>query len=366
MTAFEFPPELELKILQIAANDSHRTALALVRVCRRIQTWIDPILYATIVLDEGNSRLLLHAVEAKGDVFIGKHVKNVYIRVQRFDEEDLLFPSGSAIRIEDRRCMRWTLSKCKGVEEVLVRRGDPYSRGSVDVSDIWEVFLSSANHPTHLTTHSNDSPDNDITASSVVSFLANITHLDTKIVPMNWATYLPSLSATVPSLTHLAMCWSGRSWKPATDPSALADFVAQHAGVEVILLLTRNAHTDLDVLQSDAFDIGSLRVVLEYDYSDNEGILFSPPTHYGCSGVSVTSLDDWDESSVSSSNSTRYNRAMKDMYRHSVRWKWAERKVQQQLASGKHDFSEVIEHLEANLYDEWEGAGDFEGIRDSD
>jgi len=73
------PPSLPLEvgrmIVEIAAAEDSHTATVLERVARRVQAWVDPILYRNVALTEGNMNRFLYTIQAKTKVFLASHIK---------------------------------------------------------------------------------------------------------------------------------------------------------------------------------------------------------------------------------------------------------------------------------------------------
>ncbi|KAI5889114.1 uncharacterized protein SCHCODRAFT_02585065 [Schizophyllum commune H4-8] len=77
----ELPPELEWVIVEYAARIHPETAYTLALVAPRFKTWIDTLLYSSLVLDYPLTRptLLLRTITDRDPDFIARTVKRIYI-----------------------------------------------------------------------------------------------------------------------------------------------------------------------------------------------------------------------------------------------------------------------------------------------
>ncbi|KAJ7489319.1 hypothetical protein FB451DRAFT_686851 [Mycena latifolia] len=77
-TAPVFPPELEREIFETAAVRHRNTIPALLRVARRVLTWIEPLLYRVIRLDDASmAHAVRRAMQTKPAGFFQKSVRYV-------------------------------------------------------------------------------------------------------------------------------------------------------------------------------------------------------------------------------------------------------------------------------------------------
>ncbi|KAJ6471757.1 hypothetical protein C8R47DRAFT_1324843 [Mycena vitilis] len=78
---FSFPPELERELFETTALRYTNTIPTLLRVCRRSQLWIEPLLYRVLVLVSWNPRLdaILSATASKSPAFLRRSVRHVLL-----------------------------------------------------------------------------------------------------------------------------------------------------------------------------------------------------------------------------------------------------------------------------------------------
>ncbi|KAJ7437791.1 hypothetical protein B0H11DRAFT_2106294 [Mycena galericulata] len=74
---FSFPEDLERLIFEQAAADDRRTACRLALVARRVQSWVEPTIYRSIVLTSYNSPAAPFA--SKSPEFYRRHVKQLWM-----------------------------------------------------------------------------------------------------------------------------------------------------------------------------------------------------------------------------------------------------------------------------------------------
>ncbi|KAJ6458042.1 hypothetical protein C8R47DRAFT_1203298 [Mycena vitilis] len=101
------PPELEREIFEITAIQDPRSIPALLRVCRRVHTWVEPLLYRILIIFEWNSRLA-SALTSKPAAFLKAAVRHAYLHLDG---------SQKAVKVAE------ILSKCSGIIN-LVLGGD--------------------------------------------------------------------------------------------------------------------------------------------------------------------------------------------------------------------------------------------------
>ncbi|KAJ7619629.1 hypothetical protein FB45DRAFT_931252 [Roridomyces roridus] len=216
------PPELERDIFELVVSidtdfttdyRSHQhvgdTVLVLPRVCRRVQSWIEPLIYERVTLLL-NSRLggrdpftaLLSTVDARPATFFAAHVKHLYL--------DRTVPLSTVTRI---------LSVCTGV----VSFGCHHP--SSDVAPV----LSSLPLRRLLVAELSFSD-----LSTLPPWGSSLTHLGlSSVIPTSASTIL----AQLPSLTHLAVDSSKLPYGVKLGPVVTA-LLAAVPHVRFLVLLT--------------------------------------------------------------------------------------------------------------------------------
>ncbi|KAJ7621458.1 hypothetical protein FB45DRAFT_141443 [Roridomyces roridus] len=99
----KLPPELEMEIFRTAARLAPQTISHLLCVAHRAFTWIEPILYETLILSSSTSL----ALETKPPSFWARNVRNVHI-----------------VKSPDKALVLSTLSACTGLESLMVLRDE--------------------------------------------------------------------------------------------------------------------------------------------------------------------------------------------------------------------------------------------------
>ncbi|KAK7058008.1 hypothetical protein R3P38DRAFT_1191526 [Favolaschia claudopus] len=74
-----FPPELEREILETAAYRDRSLIPSLLRVCRRVHHWIEPLLYRVLVLNDGPDPRLLAAFQSKPTPFLRQNLRHFFV-----------------------------------------------------------------------------------------------------------------------------------------------------------------------------------------------------------------------------------------------------------------------------------------------
>ncbi|KAF8216922.1 hypothetical protein K438DRAFT_1798028 [Mycena galopus ATCC 62051] len=175
---FSFPPELEREIFETTAACFPGFIPTLLRVCRRSQIWIEPLLYRVVIISStrSNSPLLLSALASKTPTFLQTAVRHILIH----DYDDSDTPDS-------------LLAKCSGIVSLS-------TDGKLDPERMKMRLQKLA-----LTVPSEKSTWN--LAGFTHPLLVSITHLDLyqgdTWGPGTWRDW--SGLASLPVLTHLAL-----------------------------------------------------------------------------------------------------------------------------------------------------------------
>ncbi|KAJ7185027.1 hypothetical protein C8R46DRAFT_470254 [Mycena filopes] len=81
---FSFPLELEREIFETAALQDVRTIPTLLRVCRRVFVWVEPLLYRVVIIPS-NTAPILHPVRSKPSTFLQMAVRHLFIGPSKKD-----------------------------------------------------------------------------------------------------------------------------------------------------------------------------------------------------------------------------------------------------------------------------------------
>lgn len=180
------PFELEQDIFQNAANADRRSALSLALVARRVQLWVEPIIYNRVALQYGGSesaRILegfMSAIKTKPASFFASYVKTL-----------LLSDIPACIVME-------ILAVCTGLADLRVWPHTP--------SVVTRFVVASSIRPIHLSFSAEYLAAHGSAPDFSLPFYQELTHLelhDTWGQLMSWA---PSF-AMLPELTHLAFAF---------------------------------------------------------------------------------------------------------------------------------------------------------------
>ncbi|KAJ6531167.1 hypothetical protein B0H19DRAFT_471810 [Mycena capillaripes] len=103
MEGFSFPLDLEREIFETAAVRSRAMIPTLLRVCRRVHVWLEPLLYRVVGAD---SRLPISAVESKPATFLQNAVRH------------FLYNKGSTLRSKE--WQKTLLSNCPDITNLFI------------------------------------------------------------------------------------------------------------------------------------------------------------------------------------------------------------------------------------------------------
>ncbi|TRM70238.1 hypothetical protein BD626DRAFT_563901 [Schizophyllum amplum] len=166
------PPELELAIVEFTVRAHPEIATTLALVAQRFQTWVEAILYETIVLDypPSGTNLFLRTLKERPSTFFERTVKRIYITTS--------VPAEDAARV---------LAVCTGASDVTC----------------WTRPTPPIQYSKHLRRLSVDSQS---LLASPITVSPHITHLDLVnppplADPHRWA----CIFAQFPKLTHVAL-----------------------------------------------------------------------------------------------------------------------------------------------------------------
>ncbi|KAF8868800.1 hypothetical protein BD779DRAFT_1591568 [Infundibulicybe gibba] len=198
------PPELERDIFELAARTHRGTAVNLTLVARRVQIWIERVIYEVVSLSDRNKcSSFLRTLNTRSVQFFDEHVKALCL--------PYYLDMDQASRI---------LSVCRHVNnlECWAQRGSsPFSLCSAPQLDPLSSSSPSSTPPQTVPAPLLPCPSRlsvnmrDLFHSSPPDFslqlFANITHLRVADSWLFWSTW-PSF-APIPILTHLALDFSG-------------------------------------------------------------------------------------------------------------------------------------------------------------
>ncbi|KAG1771629.1 hypothetical protein EV702DRAFT_1270818 [Suillus placidus] len=180
------PFELEQDIFENAANSDRRSALSLALVARRVQFWVEPVIYNCVALQYGGSesaRVLegfISATKTKPASFFARYVKTL-----------LLSDIPTCFMME-------ILAVCTGLTDLRVW---PYTP-----SPVTQFVVASSIRPTHLYFSAEHLAAHGRPPNFSLPLFQELTHLelhDTWGQLMAWA---PNF-AMLPQLTHLALAF---------------------------------------------------------------------------------------------------------------------------------------------------------------
>ncbi|KAF9456249.1 hypothetical protein BDZ94DRAFT_1178128 [Collybia nuda] len=185
----ELPMELEREVIEWAAR-AHRTcAVKLALVGKRFQAWSEPIIYETVVLDEGypatSTTMFLRTLRSRPAEFFAQNVKNIYLTsaIQFHQAQKILSICTGATNIA---C--WADPGPNADCSVLLNRREPLRRLSSKLEVLCQIETTNTAPPMRL----NVPPD---------AFI-NLSHLD--IVNPPFIAFDGTWLHSLPALTHLA------------------------------------------------------------------------------------------------------------------------------------------------------------------
>jgi len=181
---FLFPEDIERLIFEQAAEDDKRTALQLVLVARRVQQWIEPIVYRVITMHCNTFRphpkehpfLLALDSTPKHSEFYTRHVKGFWSSGLQSDD---------VLRI---------LTLCSGV--TIIYSWFDWTRDDVDMLDTAIGRLRPQRFTIFENTFGTAKPD------FHHAWFSNMTHLS---IAVDWNYWASSALDIIPHLTHIGL-----------------------------------------------------------------------------------------------------------------------------------------------------------------
>ncbi|KAF8898080.1 hypothetical protein CPB85DRAFT_1440033 [Mucidula mucida] len=184
--SFDFPPDLERHIFELAAFSFPGQAVKLATLSREIRAWMERLLYGTVVLDSlKDSALFIRTLlEDKPPTFFATHVKNLYI----------------TSFVSDQHAQR-IISVCTGVSSLVY-----WSRAPVDLprDTIHRLSINGTglvSHQRASLTHLDIVDPTPSTDMAVVFALPRLTHLSIGELRSDWI--LPTLNEVLAQCVEL-------------------------------------------------------------------------------------------------------------------------------------------------------------------
>ncbi|KAF7303822.1 hypothetical protein MIND_00612000 [Mycena indigotica] len=179
------PLELERFIFEKAAHDDLSNIPSLLRVARRVQKWIEPLLYRTLITDDSpKGRSLKRTIYVKPPRFFSEHTRNLYLTGAGKWTEDYahdllaLCPRLTALAVSG----IWGSFQQESVKKISgVRRWSGFLYAVFGYSSMPDIGL--ARYPC----------------------FANVTHMEIFDTFTDDDVFISSALASLPSLTHLCL-----------------------------------------------------------------------------------------------------------------------------------------------------------------
>ncbi|KAJ6467822.1 hypothetical protein C8R45DRAFT_1219005 [Mycena sanguinolenta] len=234
---FSFPPDLEREIFETAAISYPGFIPTLLRVCHRVQLWIEPLLYRVLVICSTWDRdHVLPVVTSKAAVFLQNSVQHLLL-------EDSFF---GAVPSDTMDTYKRLLESCLGIVNLSIHLNlDPSIIFCLNQLRLRKLTLTvPARHSTW-----------DL-ASFKHPFLLSVTHLCLFGDPSQLSTAGPNdlcKIASLPALTHLALL------RGLAD-----DFLSQIAAdcPRLVLIVVVTFSRDAAVLFAENLAVADTRVVV--------------------------------------------------------------------------------------------------------
>ncbi|KAG2135422.1 hypothetical protein DEU56DRAFT_858210 [Suillus clintonianus] len=178
------PFELEQGIFENAANSDRRSALSLVLVARRVQFWVEPVVYKCVALKYGGSesaRVLegfISALKTRPASFFARYVKTLLL-------SDI--PACYMMEI---------LAVCTGLTDLRIWPHTP--------SPVTHFVVTSSIRPTHLSFSAEHLAARGRGPNFALPFYQELTHMELHDTWGQLMTWAPNF-AMLPHLTHLAL-----------------------------------------------------------------------------------------------------------------------------------------------------------------
>lgn len=197
------PFELEQNIFEIAADSDRCSASSLALVARRVQFWVEPVIYNCVALQYGSSdsaRVLegfISAIKTKPSSFFARYVKTL-----------LLSEIPACLTME-------ILAVCTGITDLRVW---PYTPSAVA-----QFVVASPIRPTHLS-FSAEHLVQDRAPNFALPFYRELTHLELHDTWGQLIAWEPNF-AMLPQLTHLAFVFGSPFSSGTTASYALSSIL---------------------------------------------------------------------------------------------------------------------------------------------
>jgi len=181
--ALELPYELEREVFELTARAHPKCAPQLALVASYVQTWVEAVIYETIVLGAASHKqdLFWRTFSSRAPTFFSKNVRALHLATGAKREQALRILSVCA-NLSSLTCWADPLA---AREEFCALLSPNLRRLSINASILWSR--------TGLTTF----PD------LTHPIFARLTHLEV-VNPPSWFDWAPLLEGTLPNLTHLA------------------------------------------------------------------------------------------------------------------------------------------------------------------
>ncbi|KAJ7825813.1 hypothetical protein B0H14DRAFT_3468174 [Mycena olivaceomarginata] len=229
MASPAFPPELELEIFMTTAIMHDETIPILIRVARRVLTWIKPLLYKTLAFrgrDKRPLRAALQSMQGQSPKFIRQHVRHIFT----------LLPNEELGRDED---ICTLLGMCRGVQDLVLWILTP------EMLPFLPPQLRRLSLPMALPLPSRT----DIKSGP---FLSSLTHLHVHIIRGQYAWI-----GDLPCLTHLAVSNPRDAIRPF-----LHNWLRESKDLQILVLVFTLGFFSSQFIASQTPQIDDPRVVL--------------------------------------------------------------------------------------------------------
>ncbi|KAJ7155214.1 hypothetical protein C8R46DRAFT_437716 [Mycena filopes] len=237
---FGFPPELEREIFETAALQHASTIPALLRVCRRVHVWVEPLLYRILVIQR-DSAPILASVQSKPSPFLRLAVRHLFISPRVADTANIIL-------------------SCSDIHSLFL--DGTFDAKLLDILDQMRVRRLNLSLPSSLSGW----PKATLTRPTFL----RLTHLElfktarSQSAHLSWHDWSPL--ASLPALTHL--CLSG-----SISSHLLSDIVAECAQLLVVATawwdMTEGAERASRFAQSLTFTDPRVVVMAIDNYTDD-------------------------------------------------------------------------------------------------
>ncbi|KAJ7502512.1 hypothetical protein B0H11DRAFT_1988849 [Mycena galericulata] len=216
----ELPYELEREIFELTAYAHPKCAPQLALVARYVQTWIEAVIYETIVLGGRSNKpdLFWRTFSSRPAAFFAKNVRALHLTTG---------VSYSSARKIITVCTNLSSLTCwanplASREEFRALLSPNLRRLSISASTLWFP-----NGPTAL----------DLTHP----IFASLTHLEV-VNPPSWFDWTPLLGGALPRLTHIAFGDLDSSHTASMIPFFTAALASDEPRIEMLIAVSRSEH----------------------------------------------------------------------------------------------------------------------------